>query len=238
MSEKNYRKNRPQARPRYASDNRKHDGGNRNMIIGVLIGLIIGVSVVVGLAMYLNTSSTPFTNMDRFADRQGIASGNEPTTLAPGTQLLDASQVSPTPLPSLSDMNARADEADRESSAIRAQETSQQQPAMAEDDFDFYKILSGQKDAQLGDKASATKTVSPVETKPYLQVGVFRSEKEADNMKAKLALINVDASIQTIELPGTGLVHRVKTGPFTSDEEMQSVIAQLKLNGIDVIVRK
>jgi cell division protein FtsN len=41
----------------------------------------------------------------------------------------------------------------------------------------------------------------------------FEDPSEADNLKARLALMGVEASVQKVELPEKGTVHRVRMGP-------------------------
>lgn len=76
------------------------------------------------------------------------------------------------------------------------------------------------------------KISSPTE-KYFLQAGSFRRNDEAENMKAKLALLGILTSIQSIDLAEKGIWHRVRIGPFTNKEDIDEVSASLKENGID-----
>lgn len=102
--------------------------------------------------------------------------------------------------------------------------------------FDFYKILPGVEepatDQQLRDaKAAARESF-------YLQAGAFQNAPDADNLKARLALIGVQASIQTTTLPDRGVWHRVRLGPYGSVEELNRTRDTLKKNGIDTTLIK
>ncbi|MGH8672178.1 MAG: SPOR domain-containing protein [Burkholderiales bacterium] len=94
--------------------------------------------------------------------------------------------------------------------------------------FDFYEILPGteelvpEQDIQPG---SATDGY-------YLQVGSFRSEPEADHMKAQLALLGLEGAIFTAEIPEKGVWHRVRVGPYTDVEELSKVRDLLAQNNI------
>lgn len=66
----------------------------------------------------------------------------------------------------------------------------------------------------------------------YLQAGSFQTEVEANNLKAKLALMGVEALIQTASVPDKGVWHRVRVGPFTDIEEMNKARATLSQNGV------
>ena len=106
--------------------------------------------------------------------------------------------------------------------------------------FDFYKILPGSEetatDQQLKD-AQKKSTESGKETF-YLQAGAFQSAPDADNLKARLALLGIEASIQTTTLPDKGIWHRVRLGPYTDVEAVNRARAMLKQNGVDATLIK
>jgi cell division protein FtsN len=112
--------------------------------------------------------------------------------------------------------------------------------------FDFYKILpqgdsaapgSAKPPANAGTAADAPKAPAPTE-KLYLQVGAFQDPAEADNLKARLALLGIEASAQRVEVPDKGTLHRVRVGPYAKPEELDAVRAQLAQAGIPVAVVK
>ena len=100
--------------------------------------------------------------------------------------------------------------------------------------FDFYKVLP---DNAPGTLPSAAK---PVVSAPriYLQAGAFQRADEADNMKAQLALLGVEAVIQTSEVAGKGMLHRVRVGPFRSIDEANRTRSLLAQNNIQVALVK
>jgi len=106
--------------------------------------------------------------------------------------------------------------------------------------FDFYKILPGTeepatdqqlKDAQKGSTASAGDTF-------FLQAGAFQNAPDADNLKARLALLGIEASIQTTPLPDKGIWYRVRIGPYTSVAELNRARDTLKQNGVETTLIK
>jgi cell division protein FtsN len=105
--------------------------------------------------------------------------------------------------------------------------------------FDFYKILPGNEEPateqQLKDAQS--KSAAAKETF-FLQAGAFQSAPEADNLKARLALLGIEASIQTITVPDKGVWHRVRLGPYSSVEELTRVRDTLKQSGIETTLVK
>lgn len=101
--------------------------------------------------------------------------------------------------------------------------------------FDFYNILPGNEDPTAIKDAKpvpqdAEVTVTPQQL--FLQLGSFQSEEEADNLKAKLALMGVEARIETADVPEKGLFHRVRVGPYATMPELNRVREQLSQNGV------
>ncbi|PTQ84202.1 SPOR domain-containing protein [Nitrosomonas ureae] len=72
-----------------------------------------------------------------------------------------------------------------------------------------------------------------VKEKIFLQAGAFRKNDEAENLKARLALIGVFASVQSIDLAEKGIWYRVRIGPFTNKSDSDETSNSLKENGID-----
>ena len=100
--------------------------------------------------------------------------------------------------------------------------------------FDFYKILPGQEEPATEKQFREATQSKPSEREAfYLQAGAFQSAPEADNLKARLALLGVEATIQTTTLPDKGVWHRVRAGPYTSIEELNRARETLKQNGVE-----
>ena len=105
--------------------------------------------------------------------------------------------------------------------------------------FEFYKILPGSQDANPAGTAKPGDGKPAAASEPlYLQAGSFQAAADADNLKAKLALMGVDASVQEVDLPEKGKMHRVRVGPLSSVEEMNRVRGLLSQNGIQAAPAK
>ncbi len=102
--------------------------------------------------------------------------------------------------------------------------------------FDFYKILPGTEESTPGKDAKGS-TASAKEAF-FLQAGAFQSAPDADNLKARLALLGVEAAIETTALPDKGVWHRVRIGPYTSVEELNRTRDTLKQNGVQTTLVK
>lgn len=113
-------------------------------------------------------------------------------------------------------------------------------PDDAKPRFDFYKILPGTEEVLPEKAPKETQKGSTAGAKDafLLQAGAFQSAPDADNLKARLALLGVEASIQTTTLPDKGVWHRVRIGPYTSIEELNRVRDTLKQNGVQTTLVK
>lgn len=101
--------------------------------------------------------------------------------------------------------------------------------------FDFYNILPGNEEPAAPKEPAppAGESAPPAKQEQYfLQLGSFQSETEADNLKAKVALMGVEAHIATTNVPDKGLFHRVRVGPYATMAEVARVRDQLNQNGV------
>jgi cell division protein FtsN len=100
--------------------------------------------------------------------------------------------------------------------------------------FDFYNILPGNDnkaaEQEIKQNASRDEQAKPSQSY-YLQVGSFQTEEEADNMKAKLALLGMETIVQTATIPDKGVWHRVRVGPFDNVDQINKAKAELVQNG-------
>ena len=69
----------------------------------------------------------------------------------------------------------------------------------------------------------------------YLQAGAFREMADAENTRAKLALLGFEAAISELASP-SGVLHRVRVGPYAQAETMNKARAKLLDNGVDVAI--
>jgi cell division protein FtsN len=107
--------------------------------------------------------------------------------------------------------------------------------------FDFYNILPGKEEPvtdQEFKQAAQKPAADQGKENYYLQVGSFPSETDADNLKAKLALIGIEASIQTTTIPDKGVWHRVRVGPFTNVDDLNRIRNTLTQNNVQTTLVK
>jgi cell division protein FtsN len=118
-----------------------------------------------------------------------------------------------------------------------------EQPAQTTDGkqrFQFYKILTDQQKttpvapARQADQAkTADKNQSAAYQPQILQAGSFPNINDAENLKAKLALLGVEANIQTAAIKDKGVWYRVRLGPYKNADELNRARGFLKQNGVN-----
>lgn len=128
-------------------------------------------------------------------------------------------------------------------------------PAGERPKFDFSKILPGTEDRRATrddvpavvppatEKAVSVITASEgALDKPagkyFLQAGAYQNAADAEDQRAKLALMGIEASLQAVDVPDKGTVNRIRLGPYTSVDEMNQVKADLLKRGVSTAVIK
>jgi len=104
--------------------------------------------------------------------------------------------------------------------------------------FEFYKILPGAEEPVTEQQIKQAAKSGAPSGNYLLQAGSFQNPADADNLKAQLALIGVEAGVEPIELPEKGTWYRVRIGPYTKVEEINRVRQLLAQNGIEATLVK
>lgn len=211
------------------------------MITGIVIGLILGVFLALGFAIWLNRHATPFVEKSKSVELLPT----RPARLDASKN--DVAQPSPTAAAGV---------------ANEAAKTGGDKPR-----FEFYQTLPGDKDGTKGNKAgkvvepkTAAKADAAVRAAPTpsattsdankdankpptkesysLQAGAFQSESDAENLKAKIAFAGMEATVRSVNLPDKGTLYRVRLGPYRSLDEVNRIKAALSQNGISAAVVK
>lgn len=202
-------KSRPSLQHKPAKAPRQGNSGST--VLGIFIGLVFGVVIAFGLVWYMNRATMPFQDKgNHSAPDKPAAKAGEP-----------GSAATPEPLPG------------------KPGDKPVEKPR-----FEFYNILPGKQDAApegaptANPATAAAPEKAPGDQTTYLQVGAFQKPADADNLKAKLALMGLEASVQQITIPDKGTLHRVRTGPYATLEDMNRVRNQLSQNGIQATVVK
>ena len=178
-------------------------------LFGLFTGVVIGLAVSLGIAFYLNRSPVPFiTAKAKPAEKDA---GKAPAIAG---------------LPQSATTAANAPEKPK---------------------FDFYKILPGTEEP-VSEKelkaraasASAARAGQQDASKDvyFIQAGSFQNPAEADNQKARLAILGFESSVEPATLPDKGTWYRVRMGPYRKVEEINKVRQLLAQNNIDASLFK
>ncbi len=172
-------------------------------ILGMFIGLVVGVVIAAGVVWYLNKTPLPFQA------KGGKPAAEKNGEARPESARQAAVPVVPEPLPG------------------KPGDKVQEKPR-----FEFYKILPGSEEPVPQPAPKAAAAPAPAGEALFLQAGAFQKPADADNLKARLALMGVEASVQQVTLPEKGVMHRVRIGPYANPDEMAKVRTLLAQNGI------
>jgi cell division protein FtsN len=195
------------------------------LLLGIIIGLLLGIVIALAVALWLNRLSNPFVDKARPVE--------------------PLAKIGPTQPP-------KADEKGASTPAKPAADKPADKKPTDRPRFEFYTMLPGEKEVTEKEaKAAAARPKetpkggpgsSPSQPKPHsgetywLQAGAFAEEKEADNLKAKIALTGLEASVKAAEIPSKGTLYRVRLGPYQSLEDVNRIKTALSQNGVGATI--
>jgi cell division protein FtsN len=109
--------------------------------------------------------------------------------------------------------------------------------------FDFYKILPGQEEPvserELRDRMKSGRGQQDGPKDVYfIQAGSFQNPADADNQKARLAILGFESSVEPANLPDKGTWYRVRLGPYNKLDEINRIRQSLAQNNIDASLVK
>lgn len=200
----------------YSAPKSKSGGGT---VLGIVIGLVLGLVIAVAVAFYLNKGPKPFANN---------------TGSVPGKGAPKGAADNSDPNKPLYGKDAKT------GSAPKAAAPGEEKR------FSFYEILPGKE--EVIDPRKAQEAARPADGKSaadaksagdapkeqyFLQAGAFSAAGDADNQKAKLALMGFEARVETVDIEGKGAMHRVRLGPYGRLDDINRVRATLTSNGVD-----
>jgi cell division protein FtsN len=129
----------------------------------------------------------------------------------------------------------------KKSTATAEPADSQEQDKIPEPKFDFYQILPSMEVNVSEWEAEETKKDDPIADNSglyILQVGSFEQYEAADEIKAKLALLGINADIQRVVINGRDIRHRVRVGPYKDPAKLQEARERLLVNNLDFMLLK
>ena len=183
---------------------------NSSLLAAVLVGMVLGLLLAGAVAWYILGRPSPFQNN---VPHEAVKLEPIPSKPAPAAQAAPAAPAAA-------------------SAVATASGVEEDKPR-----FEFYKVLTDKQDPALSPQTSAKSAVKPAQPAAkgpyYLQAGAFANADDADKLKARLAMLGMEASIQAATLPDKSVWHRVKLGPYKTADEMNKAAATLKQNGVN-----
>jgi cell division protein FtsN len=213
-------------------ETKKARGGT---LLGIVIGLIVGIGAALAVVWYMNNTPAPFVQ-----NKTGTP--------------LESSTRSPAAPAAATNGNASAKQTPATTPAPLPGKPGD---PPVEKRFQFYDILPGKSEPKPDGKppaaepgkgpaavspptvlaADAAKSGLPAMTDIQLQAGSFQNAKDADNLRANLALSGMEALVQQV-MVGDKVWYRVRLGPYVKPEDMAKVRAELSKIGIEATVVK
>ncbi|HEY2344693.1 MAG TPA: SPOR domain-containing protein [Xanthomonadaceae bacterium] len=83
----------------------------------------------------------------------------------------------------------------------------------------------------------ATATASATEPKSgqyLLQAGAFKNNEQADDLKARIAMLGLIGHVETVQTPA-GEMHRVRLGPYATASELEAAKQKLGAGGLQAL---
>ncbi|CAM5495575.1 Cell division protein FtsN OS=Eoetvoesiella caeni OX=645616 GN=DFR37_102516 PE=4 SV=1 [Eoetvoesiella caeni] len=209
-------------------------------MFGLLAGLIIGLAAAAGVAYYVTQAPMPFVDKASREKSSTLPPANVDPNLAlngkddPGVTPVPDGPLAGAPRPiqpggapgeppaSLNDeigallVTLGAPEPSAKGSAPAPAKPGATPAAPAAD--------SGKKPAS-APKPTEAKPAS-TQTTYYLQAGAFRSNSDAEAVKAQILLLGLPAQVQKAQINGS-TINRVRVGPFKGIDEMNRSRARL-----------
>jgi len=205
------------------------------MLMGIIIGMLLGIIIALAVALWLNRLSNPFVEKGKQIEplpKIGAAQPPPPPEAAKAAEkAAEKAKAAP----------------EKPASADAKKGAKNERPR-----FEFYQILPGEKEVTDKDVKTAKAAPPPPpkatdEPKPgsspknpkafsgevyWLQAGAFASESDADNLKAKIALTGLEASVRPATVDNKGTLYRVRLGPYQSVDDANRIKTTLSQNGV------
>lgn len=219
---------RPRLRPRQ----------HGNTLVGIIIGLVIGLTIAVLVALAITKGSTPFT--DRAGKGGKVAEPTAGQAADPNKPMYgnkDAAREAAKDFTKESEPKPKPPEADPLQQVIAGFKND---PVKPEPKAEARAPVSEK--SRPAPPATAPAAAAPAKADAgddkwvyYLQAGAFREVSDAENTRAKLALMGFEATVSD-RSTDNGVLHRVRMGPYNQVEAMNRARSKLSDNGIDVAV--
>jgi cell division protein FtsN len=215
---------------------RTHQRQQGGTFVGIIIGLIIGLAIALGVAVAITKTPMPFANKVVKQEKTAPTANQSADPNKP----LYGNRVRPV----LKDEAKSEDSATADSKPAAkpeapvpvntavADKPKKPEAKIAESKDPIRDIVAAKTEAKNDSKNENADLWSY-----FLQAGAFNDQTDADNSRAKLALMGVEARVTEKPSPnGSGILYRVRVGPFAQLEMANRVRSKLSDNGVDATI--
>ena len=222
---------------------------NHPMLLGMIIGLLLGIVISLAVALWLNRLSNPFVDKARPVEPVSKMAPAQPPAPPEAARAAErAARGKEAADKAVADKAAKGKEAADKTVADKAAKPAERPR------FEFYQILPGDKEVSEKEaKAAAIKPAppptgatrpgsTPAMPKPHsgevywLQAGAFSEQREADNLKARIALTGLEATVRAVSIPDKGTLYRVRLGPYQNLDDANRNKTTLSQNGVGTAI--
>jgi cell division protein FtsN len=194
-------------------------------LIGFAFGMVTGLAIAVGIALYLTNSPVPFVNKVQRSTENITPEDTDPNRPLFSPQIPSAAP----PLPDSAAPAAPAPGDAKEGAAAVRPAPEANPPSAASGDAAAGVPMTAAPGAG-ADKPGDGSADSGARL--MLQVGAYRSAEDADAIRARLALLGLDAKVTSIEADGAPL-YRVRLGPYGQLDDLNGIRRTLSENGME-----
>jgi cell division protein FtsN len=215
---------------------RKASGPQHPILLGVIIGLLLGIVISLAVALWLNRLSNPFVEKNRSVEPLPRMNGGPAAPPDAGAKAPEGNGSAAAPA-----KGAKGSDRPRFEfyQILPGEKEATPQPAPGAAPGSAPARAPAPAPAQPPAKAAEAPRPgsSPASPKPHtgdvfwLQAGAFSDEKEADNLRAKIALTGLEASVRPAATD-KGKLYRVRLGPYQSIDDANRMKTTLSQNGV------
>ncbi|TBO29235.1 hypothetical protein EYS42_12540 [Aquabacterium lacunae] len=211
--------------------------------LGMIVGLLIGLAMALAVALYVTKAPLPFIDKvpQRTAD-QDAAEAEHNKNWDPNAPLYGNNPAKPKPVPPAAS-EAVSTQAPEAASAPAPASAASAAPK-AEKAADKAKAAEKAADKASGAASGARNPAAILSGEPvssggaadaltyYVQAGAYASSAEAEQQRAKLSMMGMEARVSEREVNGRTM-YRVRLGPFSQKELADQTRVTLSGNGVE-----
>jgi len=239
------------AKPRRTTKQSKQTGGT---FLGIVLGLIVGLAIAVVVALYITRAPTPFVS--KVAPPAASDSSASEAQYDPNRPLQGKTPGQPVPQ---ANQPAPPNTAPGQTNGVNPQNGMLQEPEIVEvppassatsngvavapqpaQDNAASGVVKKPQQAQAtsaptGTAAAPASNAADANSGYFLQVGAYKTSADAEQQRARLAFQGFESKVTQRDAGGV-TYYRVRIGPFSKFEDMNSARQRLSDAGVDTAV--